>query len=108
MRGLIALIVVVYLVGVGVALAPTVQSKWNTASAAEQAKRFEADPWEQTICEFVAGRQRVSVTEVARDALGLEVSKVGTTEQRRISGVLIDRGWTAGRDGRGRFYAAPA
>jgi hypothetical protein len=34
MRGLIALIVVVYLIGVGVALAPTIQSKWNSASAA--------------------------------------------------------------------------
>jgi hypothetical protein len=35
MRVLIALIVIVYLVGVGVALAPTIQEKWNSASAAE-------------------------------------------------------------------------
>ena len=35
MRGLIALIVIVYLVGVGVALAPTIQSSWNTESAAQ-------------------------------------------------------------------------
>lgn len=35
MRGLIALIVIVYLVGVGVALAPTVETKWNSATAAE-------------------------------------------------------------------------
>jgi hypothetical protein len=35
MRILIALIVVVYLVGVGVALAPTVEGKWNTATVAE-------------------------------------------------------------------------
>jgi Flp pilus assembly pilin Flp len=32
MRGLIALIVIVYLVGVGVALAPTVETKWNSAT----------------------------------------------------------------------------
>jgi hypothetical protein len=43
MRGLIALIVVVYLVGVGVALAPTVQSKWNTASAAQFANDVGQD-----------------------------------------------------------------
>jgi hypothetical protein len=35
MRTLIALVVVIYLVGVGVALSPTVQSKWNTATASE-------------------------------------------------------------------------
>jgi hypothetical protein len=37
MRALIALIVIVYLVGVGVALSPTIQAKWNTASASDLA-----------------------------------------------------------------------
>jgi hypothetical protein len=37
MRALIALIVIIYLVGVGVALAPTIQAKWNSASASELA-----------------------------------------------------------------------
>jgi hypothetical protein len=35
MRALVALIVIVYLVGVGVALSPTIQTKWNSASASE-------------------------------------------------------------------------
>jgi hypothetical protein len=35
MRMLIVLIVIIYLIGVGVALAPTVEGKWNTATAAE-------------------------------------------------------------------------
>ena len=35
MRALIALIVILYLVGVGVALAPTIQNKWASASASE-------------------------------------------------------------------------
>jgi hypothetical protein len=35
MRALIGLIVIVYLVGVGVVLAPTVSGKWNTVTAAE-------------------------------------------------------------------------
>jgi hypothetical protein len=43
MRALLALIVIVYLVGVGVALAPTVESKWNTASAAELANSLGED-----------------------------------------------------------------
>jgi len=37
MRALIALIVIVYLVGVGVALSPTIQAKWNSASASDLA-----------------------------------------------------------------------
>ncbi len=39
MRGLIALVVIVYLVGVGVALAPTIQANWSSATAAEFASR---------------------------------------------------------------------
>ncbi len=35
MRSLIAIIVIVYLVGIGVALAPTFEAKWNTGTAAE-------------------------------------------------------------------------
>ncbi len=37
MRSLIALIVIVYLVGVGVVLSPTIQAKWSTVSASELA-----------------------------------------------------------------------
>ncbi len=35
MRGLIALLVIVDLVGVGVALAPTVEAKWTSGTAAQ-------------------------------------------------------------------------
>ena len=35
MRAVIALIVIVYLVGVGVALAPTIESNWKTETAAQ-------------------------------------------------------------------------
>ncbi|MGO9741200.1 MAG: hypothetical protein ACLPN5_06740 [Roseiarcus sp.] len=37
MRALMALIVIVYLVGVGVVLAPAIQSKWSSASASDLA-----------------------------------------------------------------------
>jgi hypothetical protein len=37
MRALIALLLVVYLVGIGVALAPTIQAKWTGASASDLA-----------------------------------------------------------------------
>jgi hypothetical protein len=35
MRMFIALLVVVYLVGIGVVLAPTVEAKWNTGSTSQ-------------------------------------------------------------------------
>ncbi len=35
MRALITLLVIIYLVGVGVALAPTIKANWSTASAAQ-------------------------------------------------------------------------
>lgn len=43
LRGLIALIVIIYLVGVGVALAPTIQANWSTATAAEFASKVGQD-----------------------------------------------------------------
>ena len=52
MRALIALIVIIYLVGVGVALSPTIQAKWNGASASElRHKRRAGSPQ----CSRVAG-----------------------------------------------------
>jgi hypothetical protein len=35
MRAFIAIVVIIYLVGVGVVLAPTFSSKWNTGTASE-------------------------------------------------------------------------
>ncbi len=37
MRAIIALIVIIYLVGVGFVLAPTIQSKWSCAPASDLA-----------------------------------------------------------------------
>ncbi len=35
MRTLIAVVLMIYLIGVGVALAPTIRAKWNSVSAAD-------------------------------------------------------------------------
>ncbi len=43
MRLFIALVVVIYLVGVGVALAPTVEAKWRTATASDFAASIAQD-----------------------------------------------------------------
>ncbi len=43
MRALIAVMVVVYLVGVGVALSPTIRDKWESAPAAALATSVAQD-----------------------------------------------------------------
>ena len=40
MGGIITLLVIVYLVGIGVVLAPTVQGAWNTGTASEFSGRI--------------------------------------------------------------------
>jgi predicted P-loop ATPase len=71
---------------------------------AEQEARFEADAWEVEIERYLLGRTRTRVSEVARGALGIMTSKIGTAEQRRISRILTRLGWTAARDWRGRAF----
>jgi hypothetical protein len=73
----------------------------------EQEARFDDDAWAQKILSYVEDLSRVAVTDVAVNALGIEIGRVGTLEQRRIAGVLVARGWTPGRDWRGRFYSPP-
>jgi hypothetical protein len=61
MRLFIGLIVIVYLVGVGVVLAPTISGKWNSATASElTASVAQALPdalaWPVRAYHSVAGR----------------------------------------------------
>jgi hypothetical protein len=61
MRAIIALIVIVYLIGVGVVLAPTIQSKWSSVPASELAASvWQALPnalaWPASAYHSIAGR----------------------------------------------------
>jgi predicted P-loop ATPase len=74
----------------------------------QQQARYETDPWEPAISGYITTLSRVTVHEIARDALHIEaVSRIGTADQRRITAVLVDKGWQSGRDWRGRFYSPP-
>jgi hypothetical protein len=72
----------------------------------EQEGRYESDVWEEEIAKYVKDLSRVTVTQIARLALGFDViAKVGTADQRRIAAVLKTLGgWKPGRDWQGRFY----
>jgi predicted P-loop ATPase len=75
--------------------------------AAEQEARYEVDAWEEIITAWLEGRTRVSVSEVARDALGFDRCRIGTADQRRLAAILERLGWRRGKDWRGRFYQQP-
>jgi hypothetical protein len=68
MRVLIGLIVIVYLVGVGVVLAPTVSGKWNSGTASElSASVAQALPgalaWPAGVYRSLTGRGEAPATD---------------------------------------------
>jgi hypothetical protein len=79
--------------------------------APEQADRYEGDPWEDSVSEFL-DMQRVketTITKVAAGALGYDLgaagfgdgktplNRLGPAETRRIAAILITLGWERGK-----------
>jgi predicted P-loop ATPase len=56
--------------------------------APEQSARYETDVWEEALKVYLVDHPRVTVGEVAKEALGITTSKIGTAEQRRIAAAL--------------------
>jgi hypothetical protein len=59
----------------------------------QQAQRYESDAWEENVATFLEGKTRVTVCEVAREALHIDLPKIGTAEQRRIAAALEQLQW---------------
>jgi predicted P-loop ATPase len=73
----------------------------------EQHKRYEADPWEDPIGEYLARTSAgVLVSQIAKDVLGFDgYSRLGTADARRIAAILEREGWERGkRQLNGRFW----
>jgi hypothetical protein len=62
----------------------------------QQEARYEADAWEEDIANYLRAQTRVTVGQVAREALRIETPRIGTSEQRRISAALERIGWERG------------
>ncbi len=76
----------------------------------QQATRYEADVWEETISTYLDEHPRVTVGEVAKEALGITTAKIGTAEQRRVAAALERLGWQRepNKDWRGtRWWSRP-
>lgn len=61
--------------------------------APEQAARYEADAWEEGVGNWLATQTKVTIGQVAREALHFETSRLGTADQRRIAAALEQLGW---------------
>jgi len=59
----------------------------------EQEARFEADAWQELIVAYLATQQKVTVWQVAREALFIETPRIGTADQRRITSIMEMLGW---------------
>jgi predicted P-loop ATPase len=59
----------------------------------QQAARYEPDAWEETIREYLKTHSKVTVGELAREALSIETPRIGTADQRRIAAVLDLLDW---------------
>jgi predicted P-loop ATPase len=59
----------------------------------EQAARYEPDVWEEAIGTYLRLRSRVTVGEVAKEALFIETPRVGRTEQNRITQAMERLQW---------------
>jgi predicted P-loop ATPase len=70
----------------------------------QQDDRFEGDVWEDAIAAHLTTCDRVRVSDLARNVLGMDGAKVGTAEQRRIAAILTGFGWKPIRDWQGRAY----
>jgi hypothetical protein len=58
-----------------------------------QEGRYEADAWEESIGDYLILSSRVTVGQVAREALGMDKGKIGTADQRRIAAAMERLGW---------------
>jgi predicted P-loop ATPase len=66
----------------------------------EQDARYEGDAWEQPIGEYLVGVTKITITNVAVNALGFKNDRLGTADQRRIAAILTTLGWRrAGKRG---------
>ncbi|MGY4499161.1 putative P-loop ATPase [Bradyrhizobium sp. GM24.11] len=59
----------------------------------QQESRYEADAWQEMISTYLATQTKVTVGQVAKEALYIEAARIGTADQRRIAAIMDRLGW---------------
>jgi predicted P-loop ATPase len=75
--------------------------------APQQAARYEGDPWEEAIEQYLASLSKATIAGIAINALGFRTDRLGTIDQRRIIAVLVNLKWEPKRDKRARWWERP-
>ncbi|MFZ0150564.1 MAG: VapE domain-containing protein, partial [Xanthobacteraceae bacterium] len=72
----------------------------------EQEARFEADAWEEHIGKYLDTVAKTTVSQVAKNGLGIEIPRIGRAEQNRIMNAMERLGWSRGkRTGGARWWS---
>ena len=75
----------------------------------QQTERYEGDPWEETVSEFIVGKPRVTISEVAKNGLFIDTPRIAKSDQNRIAAILVAIGWMRGKRGdKGERYWVPS
>ena len=57
-------------------------------------ERYESDPWEELIANFLSGVRQTTILQVAKSALDFEkIDKLGTADARRVAAIMTELGW---------------
>jgi predicted P-loop ATPase len=66
----------------------------------EQETRYEADAWEEIVQVYLNVSTKVTISEVAKEAIGMETARIGTADQRRIAAIMERLGWKRANNGK--------
>jgi predicted P-loop ATPase len=64
-----------------------------TEAVAEQKARYETDPWEEKIINYIGGKEYVTTTAVLSDALFVPTERMGKADSMRVANILRQQGW---------------
>jgi predicted P-loop ATPase len=70
----------------------------------EQDARFEVDAWNDPTVRHLQTVVRVTIPDIAVNALGLQLSRLGVPEQKRIASILRRLGWVQRRNRNERWW----
>lgn len=59
----------------------------------QQDSRYEADAWQELISSYLTTQSKVTVGQVAKEAIYIEAARIGTADQRRIAAIMERLGW---------------
>jgi predicted P-loop ATPase len=75
--------------------------------APEQAARYELDAWCDPTLRHLQTVARTTIPEIAVNALGLDLARLGIPEQKRIAAILLRLGWVPRRNNHERWWEKP-